>query len=174
MAVFIALGANQDSVFDGKSLSPPITFQYVLKILANEDVSIKSVSHIWQSPAWPDPDAQPAYQNAVVKVETLHPAGFLLKMLKSIEYSFGRRLSARNAPRPLDIDILDYNGDIISKPGLTLPHPRMLERAFVLLPLQEVAPEWHDPQKNRPIQDWIARLSLSDVEPMQRLGNISF
>jgi len=136
-------------------------------------VNIVTTSNIWQSPAWPDPKAQDPYKNAVIKVETEHPPGFLLKMLKSIEYSFGRKATDRNAPRPLDLDILDYKQMIISKAALNLPHERMLDRPFVLLPLQEVAPNWRDPQKHRAIQDWIARLPLSDVAPLKRLGPIT-
>lgn len=130
------------------------------------------MSGVWESPAWPDPHAQPPYKNAVIEVQTDKEPEALLQVLKTFEYAFGRREDVRNAPRPLDLDILDYNGALWDRPGLKLPHPRMCERAFVLLPLSEIAPIWKDPIENRAIYEWIARLELSDIKPLKRLGKI--
>jgi len=108
----------------------------------------------------------------VIEVETTVQPLELLKILKDMEYSFGRRDGERNAARPLDLDILDYKGRRIHQPRLTLPHPRMCDRPFVLFPLSEIAPNWRDPIKNRAVQDWIARLELSEVNPLKWLGNL--
>ncbi len=170
LAIYIALGANQQVMFEGRALSPEQTFARVINRLSKSGVETFAKSSIWKSPAWPDPEAQPAYKNAVVCIETSLKPLELLTILKVTEQEFGRVVGARNAPRPLDLDIIDYRGEMLQTDMLTLPHPRMLSRAFVLFPLWEIAPNWHDPQKNRTIHDWIARLPLNDVEPLTRLG----
>jgi 2-amino-4-hydroxy-6-hydroxymethyldihydropteridine diphosphokinase len=83
---------------------------------------------------------QPDFVNAVAQIETGLPASRLLAELKAIEARHGRQRSFRNAARPLDLDILLYGELTMSLAHLTLPHPRMHERAFVLKPLYEVAP----------------------------------
>ena len=83
---------------------------------------------------------QPDFVNAVAQIETSLPASRLLTELKEIEARHGRRRSFKNAPRPLDLDILLYGEVTLNLAHLTLPHPRMHERAFVLKPLYEIAP----------------------------------
>ena len=176
--IFIALGANQSATYHGETLNPKQTFLCVIEVLNASDIKVVGVSGLWQSPAWPDPDAQPSYKNAVITVETALSPAKLLVFLKNLEQEFGRKPvarkpMARNAPRPLDLDIIDYNGEILNTDSLTLPHPRMYERGFVLFPMQEIAPNWHDPIKNRAIMDWIARLSLSDTYGLECLGRFN-
>lgn len=168
----MALGANQKSNFDGRLNKPIQTFQLVFSELKHLGIHVSKVSGLWESPAWPDPKAQPAYNNAVIEIESdLKPID-LLKVLKDLEYAFGRREGERNVPRPLDLDILDYNGEIIDGPRLKLPHPRMCDRPFVLFPLSEIASHWFDPIKSRAIQDWVARLKYTEVNLLKRLGKI--
>jgi 2-amino-4-hydroxy-6-hydroxymethyldihydropteridine diphosphokinase len=81
---------------------------------------------------------QPAFLNCVAKLETALPAHALLAQLQQIERDLGRVRSFRNAPRTIDLDLLLYGSETIDTPGLTLPHPRMHERAFVLAPLLEL------------------------------------
>jgi 2-amino-4-hydroxy-6-hydroxymethyldihydropteridine diphosphokinase len=83
---------------------------------------------------------QPDFVNAVAELETLLQPSELLVQLLSIENDFGRKRSTKNAPRTLDLDMLLYGKREITSEGLTLPHPRMAERAFVLVPLAEIAP----------------------------------
>lgn len=82
----------------------------------------------------------PDYINAVVEIATALTAPALLAALQAIEQAAGRERPYRNAPRTLDLDILLYGGARIGSPTLTVPHPRMHERAFVLVPLAEIAP----------------------------------
>ncbi len=178
MAVYVALGANQPAHYKGETVAPAQTFLLAIGCLQRSGVNVISASNLWQSPAWPDPHTQPPYVNAVVEIESALDPLALLHLLKQTEAAFGRTASARNAPRPLDLDILDYHGQVINYDGrtksqgetLTLPHPRMLERPFVLMPLAEIAPHWADPIKKRAITDWTARLALKDVAPLKRLG----
>ncbi|MEI7515411.1 MAG: 2-amino-4-hydroxy-6-hydroxymethyldihydropteridine diphosphokinase [Betaproteobacteria bacterium] len=83
----------------------------------------------------------PDYVNAVVQVRTALSAPALLATLQTIELAAGRERPYRNAPRTLDLDLLLYGDAHISSPALTVPHPRMQQRAFVLLPLAEIAPQ---------------------------------
>jgi 2-amino-4-hydroxy-6-hydroxymethyldihydropteridine diphosphokinase len=93
--------------------------------------------------------AQPDFVNAVAEIETAQAPRALLEALLAIEKRFGRERSFANAPRTLDLDLLLYGDRVLSEQGLELPHPRMHERAFVLAPLVEIAPEVEIPGKGR-------------------------
>lgn len=83
----------------------------------------------------------PDYLNAVAEIATTLTPGALLQALQSIEQAAGRERPYRNAPRTLDLDILWFGDQVIHTPSLTVPHPRMAERAFVLRPLADLVPE---------------------------------
>ena len=85
-------------------------------------------------------------------------AAMTLAALHRIESSFGRVRGVRNGARVLDMDLLDFDGQCNQNPSLMLPHPRMHERAFVLLPLRELCPKWHHPVSRISIDDLIAKL----------------
>jgi len=101
---------------------------------------------------------QPDFINAVALLETKLTAHDLLQSLLGIERNFGRVRDFRNAPRTLDLDLLLYGDMMFHEAGLTLPHPRMHERAFVLLPLLEIAPACVIPGKGK-AADWLAQVS---------------
>ncbi len=84
---------------------------------------------------------QPDFVNAVAALDTELAPAELLRALHALETRAGRRRSFRNAPRTLDLDLLLYGGERVDEPGLTVPHPRMHERAFVLVPLLEIEPD---------------------------------
>ena len=101
-------------------------------------------SSCYQTAAMGDaPDARPSpdYLNAVAELRTGLRAPDLLAALQAIEAAAGRQRPYRNAPRTLDLDLLTYGSVTLNEPSLTLPHPRMLQRAFVLVPLAEIAPQ---------------------------------
>ncbi len=87
------------------------------------------------------------FVNAVAQLDTMLPPVALLQALQQLELAFGRERPFRNAPRTLDLDLLLYGDEEIDVPGLQVPHPRMEARAFVLLPLLELAPEIRLPGK---------------------------
>lgn len=98
---------------------------------------------------------QPDFINAVAAVETELLPGELLDELFAIEVHFGRQRSIRNAPRTLDLDLLLHGETVSPDPQITLPHPRMHERAFVLMPLHEIAPQLSIPDRG-PVADLLA------------------
>lgn len=108
---------------------------------------------------------QPDFINAVVELRALLPAPALLEALFAIEARFGRRRSLRNAPRTLDLDLLLYGDDISDDPFLTLPHPRLHERAFVLAPLAEIAPQLLVPGHGA-VADLLARCADQRIEKL--------
>lgn len=117
-------------------------------------------SRLYGSPAWPDP-SDPPFVNAVAAFSAGPPPDGFLAALHAIEAGYGRRRTRRNGPRTLDLDLLDYNG-LIRSPGLdgalALPHPGIAERAFVLAPLAEVAPDWRHPVLGASAAGLLARL----------------
>jgi 2-amino-4-hydroxy-6-hydroxymethyldihydropteridine diphosphokinase len=102
-------------------------------------VELKAVSSVWRTAPWGKLD-QPEFRNLAVLIETALPAEELLRLCLAIERESGRERRERWGPRTLDIDILTYGGQVIDRPGLQIPHPRIAERAFVLAPLAEIAP----------------------------------
>jgi 2-amino-4-hydroxy-6-hydroxymethyldihydropteridine diphosphokinase len=106
---------------------------------------------------------QPRYLNAAARLRTALSARALLDTLLAIERSQGRERRERWGPRPLDLDILWIAGLSVDEPGLTVPHPRLTERAFALLPLLEVAPDATDPRTGRPLRDRVSALDTSGV-----------
>lgn len=104
-------------------------------------LKVKAVSPVYETQPWGvDPDSQPSYFNAVVVVKTTLPPSSLLERGHAIEEALERTREERWAPRPIDVDIVAYQGIVSDDPQLTLPHPRAHERAFVLVPWHDVDP----------------------------------
>ena len=110
---------------------------------------------------------QPDFINAVVALDTRLPAPDLLEQLFQVEAHFGRVRSVRNAPRTLDLDLILYGDLIQDDPALTLPHPRMHERAFVLAPLDEIAPGLVVPGRG-PVAALLEACRDQRIHPIQR------
>ncbi|MBI3527179.1 MAG: 2-amino-4-hydroxy-6-hydroxymethyldihydropteridine diphosphokinase [Betaproteobacteria bacterium] len=108
---------------------------------------------------------QPDFINAVAKLQTRLSPHELLDALHVIENRHGRLRSVRNAPRTLDLDLLLYGMLVVHEEGLTLPHPRMHERAFVLLPLAEIAPDAPLPG-HASVSQLLAQVDRSGVEKL--------
>jgi len=110
---------------------------------------------------------QPDFINAVVAIDTRLDARKLLDELFSLEARFGRERSVKNAPRTLDLDLLLHDDTVIDDPALTLPHPRMHERAFVLAPLAEIAPDLIIPGRG-PVAELLAACAGQRINPLTR------
>lgn len=162
----IALGGN----LPWQDIAPEQLLPKVFDALESEEIHVLMRSALWRTPAWPDPSAPP-YVNAAAAIETSLSSEVLLAQLHTIERRFGRvRGEDRNQSRTLDLDIIDFGGQRIDTPDLTLPHPRAASRAFVLLPLQEVAPDWCDPVSGQGIAALVAALPDRDVSACVRIS----
>ncbi len=126
--VVVALGSNLGD--------RAANLQAAIDRMAAAGVAIDAVSSVWETE--PVPADQPAYLNAAVTGDWTGAASELLAALKQIEQALGRRPERRWGPRPIDLDILFFGGESLEEPELTVPHPRIAERAFVLAPLSEV------------------------------------
>ena len=155
-SIFIGIGGNLDHPTYG---SPRRALEAALEELARRGVSVRRVSP-WYRTAPVPASAQPWYVNAVAEVATDLPADRLLAMLHEVEEAFGRVRTVPNAARMIDLDLLDFRGEIAAGgPGQAiLPHPRMEGRAFVLRPLADLAPGWRHPVSGTPIQALLTAL----------------
>lgn len=163
----IALGAN----LPGRLGAPPAaTLEAAMAALALlPGLRLRARSALWASAAWPDP-AGPRYANAVALLEGEAEPAPLLAALHALEAAEGRVRSAANAPRPLDLDLLDLDGLVRTAPDPVLPHPRLHQRAFVLGPLAEIMPHWRHPLLGETAAALLAALPPADCAPLPRAG----
>jgi 2-amino-4-hydroxy-6-hydroxymethyldihydropteridine diphosphokinase len=150
--IVVALGSNLPS----EAGNPRDTLRAALDRLAAHGARVEAVSPFYETPAWPDP-SDPRYVNAVARIASDLPPRDLMALLQKIETSLGRTRSRRNAPRTLDLDLIDYDGRVEKGPPV-LPHPRMRSRAFVLKPLFDIAPDWRHPVSGEPVAALLAAL----------------
>jgi 2-amino-4-hydroxy-6-hydroxymethyldihydropteridine diphosphokinase len=136
----------------------------------SQKVSIREISSVYETEPFGYED-QPLFLNAVLSAVTeLGPFG-LLAFVKQIEEGLGRQPGFRNAPRPIDIDILLY-GDMIVRTGkLSIPHPGIVERAFVLVPLDEIASGFAHPVNGKSVGELLAQ--VSGIEGVRAVGRLN-
>ena len=154
--IFLALGANLASRIG----TPRRTLEESLRRIEAAGVAVLRVSPWYASKPMLGAD-QPRYVNGVAELGTRLDPGGLLDLLHGIESSLGRQRRERWASRTIDLDIVDFRGLVSSGPSPVLPHPGARERLFVLLPLEDLAPDWVHPQTQQPIRRLIEALPRS-------------
>jgi 2-amino-4-hydroxy-6-hydroxymethyldihydropteridine diphosphokinase len=156
--VYLALGSNLgDRLANLKqaiaSLSP--------------QMEVKAKSRVYETPPWGYTE-QPMFLNQVVKVNTYLEPEPLLKHLKRLEVALGRVPSFQNGPRLIDIDILFYDGRVLNTPSLVVPHPQMHERAFVLMPLNDIAPALAHPTMGKTVSEMLASCDTNGISVYEK------
>jgi 2-amino-4-hydroxy-6-hydroxymethyldihydropteridine diphosphokinase len=159
--IVIALGGNLPS----HAGTPDATLHAALMALAMHGIRALRVSPFYSTHAWPNP-SDPPFVNAVACVASTLPPREFMNCLLEVETSFGRKRSTKNAPRPLDLDLIDYDGRI-EEGNPQLPHPRLAERAFVLVPLADVAPGWRHPVTGKSVEELMAALPADARETVR-------
>ncbi len=156
--VYLAFGSN---LGDRKN-----NLNKALRLLKKDNIIIKKISRLYRSKSWPNVNF-PEFINFVVFIETRLNLKKLFTKIKSIESRVGRIKSKRNFPRVCDIDIIDFNGQIIQKKignnKINVPHERMHSRNFVLLPLFEINKDWFHPKLCKNIVFLLSNLSSEQL-----------
>ncbi len=157
--VYIGIGSNL-----GNRINNIIKAKYYLNL---NGVNITKSSNYYETLSWPDPN-KPKFINIVVQSNTkISPQKFLL-IFKSIEKKLGRKKNVKNSPRTCDIDLISYDQKILDK-DITLPHERMHERNFVLIPLFELNKNWSHPKTNLNIKKLIFSLPIEDITSIKKI-----
>jgi 2-amino-4-hydroxy-6-hydroxymethyldihydropteridine diphosphokinase len=152
--VYLALGANLgDRLANLKQAIASLTPQ----------MEVKAKSSVYETPPWGYED-QPKFLNQVVKVKTYLEPEALLKHLKRLEVALGRKESFQNGPRLIDIDILFFDDTVVNTSSLVIPHPRLHERAFVLLPLMDIAPDLVHPVNKKSVSEMVVECDVSAIQ----------
>jgi len=156
--IYLAIGSN---LGNRKNYIEKAKFK-----LSQNKVFILKSSNFYESLSWPNPK-YPKFLNIVIKVSTNYSPLNLINKCHEIERSLGRNKNIRNAPRTCDIDIIDFNRKIVSK-NITLPHPRMHKRNFVLFPLFEIDKDWKHPKNKNHIKNLIMSLPNRDIRSIKQ------
>lgn len=158
---YIAFGSNLNE--------PLLQLQNAYQALSeSEEVQIIEASSLYRTAPVGGPEGQGDFLNAVVSIHTRLSAQQLLKVLHKIERAQGRERVIRWDARTLDLDLLSYKTLVLESKRLILPHPRMLERAFVMVPFCELAPDWVHPVSKETAKNSLSKLSKLDTEGIEK------
>jgi len=159
--IYLGLGSNLPSKYGNRFDNIDIA----VSKLAENNIKIIKRSSFYETPSYPD-KSKPKFINIVILVKSKLSVKKLMTLLISIEKNMQRERNKKNDPRTCDIDIIDYNAEIINLDHINLnvsiPHKKMNYRNFVLYPLKEISPKWKHPITNESITDLITKLSIDE------------
>ena len=136
------------------------------KLIENR-IKILKLSNYYETPSWPNPK-KPKFINVVIKVSTNLTPKKLIKLCNQIETKLGRKKGPKNSPRQCDIDIIDYDKEVLNG-SIIFPHPRMHARNFVLFPLYDLDKNWIHPVSKQSIKSLILSLSNRDIRSIKQI-----
>ena len=159
--VFLGLGSN---------IGDKLNFlkKAVEQINQLENTTVTEISSIYKTPPF-GYENQDYFLNCAIKIETDLNHKNLLHLLQNIEIKLGRKRLIKWGPRTIDIDILFFNDEIINEPNLKIPHPYIQERAFVLIPLNDIANDFIHPVLQQDINSLLKNLSIKDIEGIEKI-----
>jgi 2-amino-4-hydroxy-6-hydroxymethyldihydropteridine diphosphokinase len=152
--IHLALGTNLGN--------RPANLKVALAALPPQ-VALMAKSQVYETPPWGYTE-QEAFLNQVVKAETYLEPEPLLKHLKRLEVALGRVPTFQNGPRLIDLDILFFDDIVMDTPALVIPHPRLHERGFVLVPLNDIDPDLVHPRLNKRVSDLLSECDTSNIK----------
>ena len=167
--IFLALGSNLSSSFGNKFEN----LNYAISYLKNYGINVVNKSHFYETPSYPNIN-DPKFINMVISIRSSLPPKDLMSVLLFIEEKLERKRNQKNDPRTCDIDIIDYNGEILNikyeNLNLKIPHKDLSSRNFVLFPLREISPNWIHPITKESINLLIDRLSDKDKKSILKIN----
>ena len=166
--IFLGLGSNLPSKY-GDSFT---NIKLAISSLESYGIKVIKKSSFYETPSYPDRE-NPKFINVIILVETNLPPVDLLSVLIFIEEKLERKRFKKNDPRTCDIDIIDYNNQILNlkynNSDFTVPHKELTSRIFVLLPLQEISPNWKHPKTKETINNLIKKLKEEDKNSILKI-----
>ncbi len=163
--IYLNIGSNLPSEGGGRKVNIIKAINYLKKLKLN----LIKISSFYETPSYPD-NSNPKFINLCVKLKSNLKASEFLNEIKKIEKKLGRKRLKKNEPRTCDIDIIDFNGEIIKNNELTAPHPRLHLRNFVIYPLKEIEPNWFHPIFNKNIDSFFQDLDKNSHNEITRLS----
>jgi len=166
--IFLALGSNLSSSFGDRFTNINLAISY----LEGYEIQIIKKSNFYETHSYPNKE-NPKFINIVISIKTYLSPMDLMSVLFYIEEKLERKRNKKNDPRTCDIDIIDYNSQVLDfkykNLNLTVPHKNLIFRTFVLLPLKEISPEWKHPITKENISTLIGKLSEEDKKSILKI-----
>jgi len=162
--IYLNIGSNIPTEDGGREANILKAINFLKKLKLN----MIKISSFYETPSYPN-NSDPKFINLCVKLESDLKASELLNEIKNIENKLGRIRIKKNEPRTCDIDIIDFNGEIIKNDELVAPHPRLHLRNFVIYPLKEIEPNWFHPIFNKNIDNFFQELDKNSHNEITRL-----
>ena len=167
--IFLGLGSNLSSKFGDRFTNIKIAISF----LERYGIKVIKQSSFYETPSYPNKE-NPKFINIVILVETLLPPIDLMSFLIFIEEKLGRKRDKKNDPRTCDIDIIDYDSQILNlrynNLFLTVPHKKLTLRNFILFPLQEISPTWKHPKTKEIISVLLQKLSEEEKNSILKIN----